>query len=238
MKGDGEPGDAAVVLAAGLGRRFGATKQLAEVDGRPLVTHAIATALDAAVDEVVVVLGHDAERVRRILPEDPRVRSVVNPDPAEGLSASLRCGVAALGPDVDRLVVLLADQPGIDPVDVRRVLQAVEGHEAARTRYRDGAGHPVAFARSVFGRLQGLEGDAGARELLEDLATSEVEADRDRPPDVDTPGDLASAEEDLDDHAGDHDRQEERRCRQVPTDDLPLPTRDPDGGGADGDVDG
>lgn len=199
---------AAVVLAAGLGRRFGGTKQLAELDGRPLVAHAVTTALEAGLDEVVLVLGHDADRIGRTLPEDPRVRTVLNPEPAEGLATSLRHGVAVVGDEVDRLVVLLGDQPGIDPVLVRRVLDAVEGHEAARTCYRDGVGHPVAFARSVFGRLQALDGDVGARDLLDRIATRDVEVDRFRPLDVDTPGDLASAQQDLDDDPGYHDRQE------------------------------
>lgn len=229
---------AAVVLAAGLGRRYGGTKQLALVGGRALVTHAVAVALDADVHEVVVVLGHDADRVRRTLPDDPLVRTVVNPDPARGLASSLGCGVAGLGPEVDRLVVLLGDQPGIDPEHVRQVLDAVQGYEAARTRYRDGAGHPVAFARSVFGQLQAIEGDVGARELLDRLATSEVEVDRSRPPDVDTAEDLASAQDDLDDDPEDDDPQEEGGRRQVPADDLPLTPRDADGGGADRDVDG
>lgn len=229
---------AAVVLAAGMGRRFGGTKQLAEIDGRPLVAHAVAAALEADVHEVVVVLGHDAERVRRAVPEDPRVRTVVNPDPAQGLAMSLRHGVAAVRPDVDRLVVLLGDQPGIDPTHVRRVLDAVDGHEAARTRYRDGAGHPVAFPRAVFDRLRSLEGDVGARSLLDRLTTCEVEVDRRRPRDVDTPTDLVSAEEDLHDDTDDDDGDEERGRGQVPADDLTLPSGDADGGGTDGDVHG
>lgn len=229
---------AAVVLAAGLGRRFGGTKQLVELGDRPLVSHAVATALDADVPEVVVVLGHEAERIRRALPDDPRVRTVVNPDPGQGLATSLRQGVAALAADVDRLVVLLGDQPGVDPALVRRVLDAVDGHEAARTRYRDGVGHPVAFARSVFGRLQDLGGDVGARDLLDRIATCDVEVDRPRPPDVDTPGDLASAQQHLDDDPSDHHRQQQRRGREVPADDLPFPSGDPDRGGADRDVDG
>lgn len=187
----GAPTTSAVVLAAGLGTRFGdGTKQLAEVDGRPLVAHAVAVALDAGMDEVVVVVGHDAGRVRAALPADTRVRTVENPAPDAGMASSLRVGVEAVAPSVDRLVVLLGDQPGVAPELVRAVLAALDDHDAARVRYRDGAGHPVAFARPAFGRLTGLEGDVGARELLAELATAEVSVDAPRPADVDTPDDL------------------------------------------------
>lgn len=185
------PRTAAVVLAAGLGTRFGsATKQLAEVEGRPLVAHAVRVALAAAVDEVLVVVGHDADRVRRALPRDARVRAVTNPDPATGIASSLRCGVDALGDDVGALVVLLGDQPGVSPQAVRAVVDALPGHQAARIRYRDRPGHPVAFARGAFGELGRLEGDVGARDLLDRLDTAEVAFDAPSPTDVDTPADL------------------------------------------------
>jgi molybdenum cofactor cytidylyltransferase len=145
------PTTAALVLAAGRSIRFGAaTKQLADVDGRPLVAQVVATALATDVDEVVVVVGHDADRVAAAVPDDPRVRTVTNPDPAAGIAASLCTGVAALAHTVERLVILLGDQPGIDPALVDRVLAAVTDHPAARVRYRDHPGHPVAFARPAF----------------------------------------------------------------------------------------
>jgi molybdenum cofactor cytidylyltransferase len=185
------PTTAALVLAAGRSIRFGAaTKQLADVDGRPLVAQVVATALATDVDEVVVVVGHDADRVAAAVPDDPRVRTVTNPDPAAGIAASLCTGVAALAHTVERLVILLGDQPGIDPALVDRVLAAVTDHPAARVRYRDHPGHPVAFARPTFTALTAITGDVGARQLLERLDTHEVVVDADSPADVDTPADL------------------------------------------------
>lgn len=191
MTTDRDPTRAAVVLAAGLSTRFGgATKQLADLDGRPLVSHVVATALASDVGEVVVVVGHDGDRVAAAAGDDPRVRAIVNPDPAAGMATSLRAGVAALAPTVERLVILLGDQPGIDPALVDRVLAAVVDHPAARVRYRDHPGHPVAFARSAFPALAALTGDVGARDLLERLDTHEVDVDAPSPADVDTPEDL------------------------------------------------
>ena len=185
---------AALVLAAGGGRRFGGTKQLAELDGRPLVAHAVATAVAARLAPVVVVVGHDAEAVAEAARQGGEVEVVVNRRYAEGQSASLRTGVAAVvsRPDVRALVVLLADQPGVLPETVRKVVGAVRGGAvAARARYEDRPGHPVAFDRRVFGRLAEVEGDAGARQLLAALHTVEVRVPGPLPEDVDTPDDLA-----------------------------------------------
>lgn len=181
---------AGVVLAAGSARRFGATKQLVEVEGRPLVRHAVDTAMAAGLDPVVVVVGHDADRVRAALP--PGVEVVDNPAHASGQASSLRAGAAAVAAgDADGLVVLLADQPGIDPDVVARVGAALgDGHPVARARYDDRPGHPVGFARGVFAALGAVTGDVGARDLLDELDVHDVAVDGPCPPDVDTPDDL------------------------------------------------
>lgn len=188
---------AALVLAAGSGTRFGATKQLATVGGLPMVAHVVATALEAGIDEVVLVLGHDADRVGEAVPADRRVRTVPNQDHVEGLGSSLRVGAAALGQGVEVAVVLLADQPGVSARVVRQVVAAAAGHDAARAVYDDGPGHPVAFARHVFGRLAELGGDVGARELLGSLDVAAVPVEGPAPPDVDRPDDLDGLRSDL-----------------------------------------
>lgn len=188
---DVTPGQVAgVVLAAGAGRRFGDTKQVADLDGRPLVAHVVRTARAAGLDPVFVVVGHDADSVRAVLGDDVVV--VDNPDHSSGQASSLRAGVvAAETSSAAALVVLLADQPGIDAGVVRAVAGAhAVGHEVVRARYADHPGHPVLFARSTWPRLVELTGDVGARDLLEELGVAEVLVDAPRPPDVDHPDDL------------------------------------------------
>lgn len=183
---------AGVVLAAGSARRFGATKQLVEVAGRPLVRHAVDTAMAAGLAPVVVVVGHDADRVRGALP--PGAEVVDNPAHASGQASSLRAGAAAVAAgDADGLVVLLADQPGIDPGTVAQVAAALEaGHPVVRARYDDRPGHPVGFARGVFAALGEVTGDVGARDLLDELEVHDVVVAGPCPADVDTPDDLPS----------------------------------------------
>lgn len=181
---------AGLVLAAGRGRRFGSTKQLAELDGRPLVRHAVDTALAASLDPVLVVVGHDADRVAAVLPADVVV--VANPDHDEGQASSLRAGVrAAAAHEVDALVVLLGDEPEVTAASVQAVVDAhARGAAVARAAYDDGPGHPVLFAREVWPRLTGVVGDTGARQVLDDLPVQAVPVAGPRPTDVDHPRDL------------------------------------------------
>jgi molybdenum cofactor cytidylyltransferase len=182
---------AGVVLAAGEASRFGATKQLVPLDGRPLVLHAVQTLLEAGLAPVVVVTGHDAERVEAVLPPD--ARAVRNERFRDGQASSLAAGLDALGPDVAGAVVLLADQPGVRPDEVRRLVERFRGRPAPIVRlvYRDGPG-PALLARSVFAAVHELRGDVGARALIEAHPTwvRTVSVDRAAPRDVDRPEDL------------------------------------------------
>jgi molybdenum cofactor cytidylyltransferase len=192
-------GVVALVLAAGGGRRFGpGTKQLAELDGRPLVAHAVDTAWRAGVDRVLVVVGHDADAVAagaRHGVGDRDIEVVVNPDHASGQASSLAAGVGALlGSAVvpKAVVVLLADQPAVAAETVRAVGAAVlAGARAARASYADRASHPVAFAPDLLPELTGLRGDVGARQLFDELDVVHVLVGGTAPPDVDTASDLA-----------------------------------------------
>jgi phosphoribosylaminoimidazole-succinocarboxamide synthase len=183
-----------VVLAAGRAQRFGATKQLARVAGRPLVAHAVDAARRAGVDRVFVVVGHDADAVATAAAEGGHVEVVTNPDHREGQSTSLRAGIAAAAAtDAEVAVLLLADQPGVTAAAVARVAAAVgPGADATRARYDDGPSHPVAFARPVWPRLLHVRGDQGARALFGDLDVVEVAVPGPMPVDLDRPEDLTA----------------------------------------------
>ncbi len=186
---------AAVILAAGAGRRFGGPKQLAELDGRPLIDHVV-EAVEAVpgLDRRVVVVGAHAEEVRRALTGYTGLDVVECADWREGMSASLRAGIAAVR-DCDAAIVLLADTPHVTPQVIAQVLDSARrGVPAARVLYDGEPGHPVMLARRLFGEVARLRGDRGARELLERVGPELIEAGPlARGEDVDTPADLAAA---------------------------------------------
>jgi molybdenum cofactor cytidylyltransferase len=161
----------ALVLAAGEGRRFGGTKQLAELDGRPLLEHALAAVTD--VSPRVVVLGHAAEEIRAGA-DLHGAEPVLCPQWQDGQSASLRCGLAALR-DVDAVLVVLGDQPGITAAAVAAVIAAAGDEDAVRASYDGVPSHPVLLRRPLLDRAGELRGDSGFRDLLKDAHTREVE---------------------------------------------------------------
>jgi molybdenum cofactor cytidylyltransferase len=186
----------ALVLAAGEGTRFGGTKQLEMLRGRPLVQYAVDASAAAGVGEIVVVLGHDAIRVRDALDLPERARVVVNERYAEGQSTSLATGLRALDPASEAAIVLLADQPGIAARHVRALMNGFEADapEILRIRFRDGPG-PAILARSVWDEALWLTGDVGARALVESEPGRArwLDVEEDAPPDVDRPADLERA---------------------------------------------
>jgi CTP:molybdopterin cytidylyltransferase MocA len=185
---------AAVILAAGKARRFGTAKQLALLDGRPLLQHALDAALAVpALGDVVLVLGARADAVADGV-DVGRGRVVRSEHWAEGMAASLGVGVAAV-PHADVVLVLLGDQPRVTPAVIERVLAhaaaAGAAFVAARAAYDGVPGHPVALGPDLLHLVPALRGDAGARDLLATREVHLVEAgDLGDGTDVDTPEEL------------------------------------------------
>ncbi len=183
---------AALVLAAGRASRMGGShKLLAAFDGKALVRRAVEAALAAEPSRVLVVTGHRAEEVEAEL-AGLEIDILRNPDHAEGMSTSLRAGVAALGPDCEGVVVMLADMPHVTGADVRRLLDAFAaagGRAVVRAVSGGRRGNPVVLPRSTFAAIQALEGDIGARHVVESsgLDVIDVEIGAAAHIDVDTP---------------------------------------------------
>lgn len=185
---------AGVLLAAGGATRFGSQKLVATLGGTPIVQLA-ARALAAATDISIVVVGNESGAVRAALGEtDARV--VENPDWAQGLATSLRCGIAAVPADVAAAIVSLGDQPGLDAIVARSLIARWRATQLpiVSARYRGVRGHPVLFDRSVFAEIATLRGDAGAKPLIERSPdrVAYVDIDSDVPRDVDTKEDLVA----------------------------------------------
>lgn len=189
-----------VLLAAGLGTRFGPEpKMLALLDGRPLVRHAAEAALAAAPRPVVVVLGAHADAVRRAL-SGLDVVLVENPDFRAGLATSLRAGVAALPQDCEAAVIVLGDMPRIFAVHIDRLAAAFE--ETSRSVaavvpvLASLRGNPVLLnLRRLAPDIARLTGDRGAGPLLRDRSdVLEIPGDAATALDIDTPAALRAAE--------------------------------------------
>jgi molybdenum cofactor cytidylyltransferase len=166
---------AALVLAAGAGTRFGGSKQLAELDGRPLLEHALAALAEAPVDETVVVLGSAAEEILDGV-DLHGARPVICERWDEGMSASLAAGLGALD-GAEAVVVCLGDQPRVSSEAITRVIEGRDDAPATRATYDGKPGHPVVLEAELLGPLRDVTGDRGARSLLRRVGAREVPCD-------------------------------------------------------------
>ncbi|MEA2904725.1 MAG: molybdenum cofactor cytidylyltransferase [Alphaproteobacteria bacterium] len=169
---------AAVLLAAGRSTRMGGpNKLLAEIGGRPLVRIAAEEALGSRARPVIVVTGHERERIEAALAGLP-VRLVHNADFASGLGSSVRAGIAAVPADADGVVVCLGDMPQVNAPLIDRLIAAFDperGALAVMPTTEGRRGNPVLWSRRFFPELMAIEGDVGARHLITRYGEAVVE---------------------------------------------------------------
>ena len=159
---------AGVVLAAGTSTRMGGpNKLLFDVGGEPLVRRSVARALAAGLSPVVVVLGHEAERVRAQLEGVP-CRTVMNAEYARGINASLKAGVAAVPATAEAVVVMLADMPFVTTAMMETLVATYRRSEAPLvvSDYQGVNAPPMLYDRSLFGELAALEGQGCGKHVV------------------------------------------------------------------------
>jgi molybdenum cofactor cytidylyltransferase len=158
---------AGIVLAAGASKRFGRNKLLLSWKGESLARRASRVAREAGLDPVVVVLGHDAERVRAEL-DGIAVHAVVNPEYEKGMNTSLAAGVASVPGEAEAVVVLLADMPRVTADMVARLVRTFRETGAPLVASDYGGVHapPTLYARTLLPELGGPGGDGAGKRVV------------------------------------------------------------------------
>ncbi len=181
-----------VVLAAGASTRFGSTKQLVRVNGRPLMLSAVSRAVELAGHSVTVVLGAHSAELAPLLRHSP-ASVAINRDWAEGMASSIREGLSHAPSTADGLMIVLADQAAVTTEDLRRLAGAWrrDTNSIAAAQYAGAVGVPAIFPRWCFRELSELRGERGAQVLLQRhvdrlvrLPMPSAEVDIDRPEDL------------------------------------------------------
>lgn len=186
-----------VILAAGASRRMGTNKMLIQLEGESLIRRAARRALGAGLSPVVVVIGHEPDRIRAELNDLP-VEFALNPDYTGPTSGSLHQGLNALGPDVGAAVVMLGDMVRVTQETLGMLVAAARGTDAPLvvSRYGDVTAPPLLFRRVLFPELLAWTGEGCGKTVVK--AHSQEAMYVDRPVallvDVDTPEDVAEVQ--------------------------------------------
>jgi molybdenum cofactor cytidylyltransferase len=185
-----DPFTCGLVLGAGGSKRLGRPKQTLPYRDGTLLGHVVGVARACEFDQLIVAIGGAADEVRASV--DLRgAQVVVNDAYGKGCSSSIAAALGVVDERCDVLVLMLGDQPGVSAETVRTLLAGRGDAELAVCAYDDGRGHPIAFARSLFGELANLHGDKGVWRLV-DRGSHDVPVAGDIPLDVDTPEDYAA----------------------------------------------
>jgi molybdenum cofactor cytidylyltransferase len=175
----------AIVPAAGMSTRLGRNKLLLPFKGRPLIAHAVDTLMASKVDEIIVVLGHEADQVRAAI-GNRQVRFVENPDYQLGLSTSVRAGFAAVPVQATDIMIYLADQPLLEAGEVDFLISALaEAGKANKSivvpLFRRQRGNPVILKAANKASLLAVTGETACRRLIkqnpDQVLTVEMETD-------------------------------------------------------------
>lgn len=158
---------AAVILAAGASTRMGRNKLMLPVDGQPMVRRTVQRAVDAGLAPVVVVLGHEPDRVREAL-AGLDVTFAVSPDPTGPTSASLHAGIRALDEGATATLVLLADMVHITTAMMRALVESSAANDAPLevSRYGDVLAPPLLFRRALWPELLAWHGEGCGKAVV------------------------------------------------------------------------
>lgn len=156
-----------IILAAGAGIRMGETKQLLPFNGTPILEHVIRNALRSHLDEIIVVIGHDADRVKKSV-NFSGTKKIVNTAYLNGHSSSLIKGLENISKDSSAALFLLGDQPLISFSLINKIMDAFmpSGKNIGIPFFNKKRGNPVIIRSPLFDQLKSLSGDSGPRVLF------------------------------------------------------------------------
>ena len=158
----------AILLAAGESKRMGGAKLLLPIGSSTILEQTVDNLLNSRVDDVIVVLGHRAEEIKKFIADRP-VKVAINSDYRGGMSASILAGLNMVNENARGIMVALADQPLTDSQTINLLLDTFTTRDKGIIIpvYQGERGHPVIFASRYKGELLGLKGDAGGREIID-----------------------------------------------------------------------
>ena len=158
----------AILLAAGQSKRMnGENKLIKEIQGIPLIKLSVKNILASSIDELIVVLGHQKEIVEKLIDKNEKIKFVFNKNFESGMSSSIKTGLNNLSEKTEAFFICLGDMPMVSPDIYNQLIKSKDNKEIIVPTYIGQQGNPILFSKSMKSIILSIEGDIGAKKILE-----------------------------------------------------------------------
>ena len=158
----------AILLAAGQSKRMNGENKLSkEIQGIPLIKHSVKNILASSVDELIVILGYQKEIIEKIIDKNERIKFAFNGNFESGMASSVKIGLNNLSEKTEAFFICLGDMPMINSDIYNQLIQSKNNKEIIVPTYKGQQGNPILFSKSIKVKIVAIQGDVGARKILE-----------------------------------------------------------------------
>ena len=157
-----------ILLAAGQSMRMnGENKLTKEIQGIPLIKLSVKNILASAINELIIVLGYQKEIIEKLIDKNEKIKFVFNKDFESGMASSIKGGLNHLSEDTEAFFICLGDMPMVNKDIFNLLIKSKNNREIIVPTYKNKQGNPILFSKSMKKKIMTIEGDAGAKKILE-----------------------------------------------------------------------
>ena len=158
----------AILLAAGQSKRMVSENKLAKkIQGVPLIKHSVKNILAASIDELIIVLGYQKEIIEKLIDKNEKIKFVFNKDFESGMASSIKTGLDNLSEKTEAFFICLGDMPMVNHDIYNQIIRSKNNKEIIVPTYKGQQGNPVLFSNSMRNKIMNIQGDIGAKKILE-----------------------------------------------------------------------
>jgi molybdenum cofactor cytidylyltransferase len=163
-----------IILAAGASRRMGSPKQMLEINQKSLLEIAVEAATDSLSNDVVVVLGSNADEHKKAI-DRPNLKIVNNENWQSGIGSSIKAGMQNISNEADAVIIMVCDQPLISSTYINKLTQKFRRTgKSVASGYAETFGVPALFIKSQFDDLRNLEPTSGAKKIIQAVGEDQI----------------------------------------------------------------